>query len=159
MRIAMDPVPVVLGMYTYVGELLSHAVAKREVDAADVLGRRLSRQRGQSGDREAQKMVRALHADVKTADKLLKKTADVWKISQETDLVDLVILPRGGGDSPRAYVLLKAKELKPLLEAIRQAAAGAGESEGTLVELDRLVAGVDGNPGDYLTFGIDPWQG
>jgi hypothetical protein len=159
MRIAIDPVPVVLGMYAYVGELLAHAVEKREVDAADVLGRRLSRQRGQSGDREAQKMVRALHSDVKTADKLLKKTADVWKISQETDLVDLVILPRGGGDNPRAYVLLKPRELKPLLQAIRQAAQGASESEQTLSALDEMMAGVEGKPGDYLTFGFDPWQG
>jgi hypothetical protein len=159
MRIALDPVPVVLGMYAYVGEILAHAVEKREVEAADVLGRRLSRQRGQSGDREAQKMIRALHADVKTADKLLKKTADVWKISQETDLVDLVILPRGEGESPRAYVLLKPKELKPLLEAIRQAAAGAGESDATLAELDAIAEGVTGKPSDYLTFGFDPWQG
>jgi hypothetical protein len=159
MRIAIDPVPVVLGMYAYVGELLAAAVEKREADAADVLGRRLSRQRGQSGDREAQKMVRALHADVKTADKLLKKTADVWKISQETDLVDLVILPRGAGDAPRAYVLLKPKELKPLLEAIRQAASGASESDGTLSALDEMIADVAGRPADYLTFGFDAWTG
>ncbi len=159
MRITIDPVPVVLGMYAYVGQLLSLAVEKREADAADALGRRLSRQRGQSGDREAQKMVRALHADVKTADKLLKKTADVWKISQETDLVDLVILPRGEGESPRAYVLLKPRELKPLLEAIRQAAEGAGETEGTLEELDAMIAGVDARANDYFTFGLDPWQG
>ena len=159
MRIAMDPVPVVLGMYAYVGELLSTAVAKREAEAADVLGRRLSRQRGQAGDREAQKIVRALHADVKTADKLLKKTSDVWKISQETDLVDLVILPRGEGESPRAYVLLKPKELKPLLEAIRQAAAGAGENETTLAQLDEMAeTAAAGRPGDYITFGFDPWQ-
>jgi hypothetical protein len=159
MRIAIDPVPVVLGMYAYVGELLAAAVEKREADAADVLGRRLSRQRGQSGDREAQKMVRALHADVKTADKLLKKTADVWKISQETDLVDLVILPRGASDAPRAYVLLKPKELKPLLEAIRQAASGASESDGTLSALDEMIADVAGRPADYLTFGFDAWTG
>jgi hypothetical protein len=159
MRIAIDPVPVVLGMYAYVGELLAVALEKREADAADALGRRLSRQRGQTGDREAQKMVRALHADVKTADKLLKKTADVWKISQETDLVDLVILPRGEGESPRAYVLLKPKELTPLLNAIRQAAAGAGESESTLDDLDRMRADIAGRPSDYLTFGFDPWKG
>ena len=159
MRIAIDPVPVVLGMYAYVGELLATAVAKREVDAADALGRRLSRQRGQSGDREAQKMVRTLHADVKTADKLLKKTADVWKISQETDLVDLVILPRGEDGSPRAYVLLKPKELKPLLEAIRQAATGSGESDATLGELDSFIANIEGRPSDYVTFGFDPWRG
>ena len=158
MRIAIDPVPVVLGMYAYVGELLANAVAKREADAADVLGRRLSRQRGQTGDREAQKMVRALHADVKTADKLLKKTSDVWKISQETDLVDLVILPRGEGESPRAYVLLKPREAKPLLEAIRQAAEGAGESDATLESLAELIDNINGKPSDYLTFGFDPWR-
>lgn len=160
MRIVLDPIPLVLGMYAYVGELLSRAVEKREDDSADGLGRRLSRQRAEAGDREAQRMVRALHADVKTADKLLKKTGDVWKISQETDLVDLVILPRGGEEqNPRAYVLLKPKEIRPLLESIRAAAAGAGESEDTLADLDRAIGSIDGKPNDYLTFGFDPWQG
>jgi hypothetical protein len=146
-------------MYAHVGELLAQAVEKREVDAADALGRRLSRQRGQSGDREAQKMVRALHADVKTADKLLKKTADVWKISQETDLVDLVIEPRADGAGPKAYVLLKPREIKPLLESIRQAAGGAGESEATLAQIDEAIGALDARSGDYLAFGFDPWQG
>lgn len=159
MRIAIDPVPLVVGTYAYVGELLASAVAKREADAADALGRRLARQRSQA-DREAQKMVRALHTDIKTADKLLKKTADVWKISQETDLVDLVILPRGEGESPRAYVLLKPKEVLPLLDAIRAAAAGAGESEETLAQLDAARESLGGGrASDYLTFGFDPWQG
>lgn len=159
MRIALDPVPLVIGIYAYVGEQLAHAVEKREGEAADALGRRLVRQRTQA-DREVQKMVRALHGDVKTADKLLKKTADVWKISQETDLVDLVILPRGNGDAPRAYVLLRPKELKPLLEAIRAAAAGAGESDETLAALEAGAAEVAGSKAsDYLTFGFDPWNG
>jgi hypothetical protein len=159
MRIVLDPVPLVLGIYAYVGELLSRAVQKREDDSADALGRRLSRQRAEAGDREAQRMVRTLHSDVKTADKLLKKTSDVWKISQETDLVDLVILPRGEGDNPKAYVLLRPKEIRPLLESIRAAAAGAGESSDTLAQLDTAIEGVDGKPNDYLTFGFDPWQG
>jgi hypothetical protein len=159
MRIALDPVPLVIGMYAYVGELLGHAVEKREADAADALGRRLARQRSQA-DREAQKMVRALHGDVKTADKLLKKTGDVWKISQETDLVDLVILPRGESEAPRAYVLLRPRELKPLLEAIRAAAAGAGESEDVLAALEQAVDDHGGGKAsDYLTFGFDPWKG
>ena len=157
MRIAIDPVPLVIGIYAYVGELLATAVGKREAEAADALGRRLSRQRGQA-DREAQKMVRSLHGDVKTADKLLKKTADVWKISQETDLVDMVILPRGEQASPKAYVLLRPREMKPLLQAIRAAAAGASESEDTLRQLDEAAESVDGKPSDYLTFGFDPWQ-
>jgi hypothetical protein len=159
MRIVIDPVPLVLGIYAYVGETLARAVEKREDDSADSLGRRLSRQRAEAGDREAQRMVRTLHTDVKTADKLLKKTADVWKISQETDLVDLVILPRGEDQSPKAYVLLKPKEIRPLLKSIRAAAAGAGESEETLAELDRIADSIDGRPNDYLTFGFDPWQG
>jgi hypothetical protein len=159
MRIVLDPVPLVLGIYAYVGELLSRAVQKREDDSADALGRRLSRQRAEAGDREAQRMVRTLHSDVKTADKLLKKTSDVWKISQETDLVDLVILPRGEGDNPKAYVLLRPKEIRPLLESIRAAAAGAGESSDTLAQLDTAIEGVDGKPNDYLTFGFEPWQG
>src|SRR5688500_8385830 len=159
MRIVLDPVPLVLGIYAYVGELLARAVDKREDDSADALGRRLSRQRAEAGDREAQRMVRALHTDVKTADKLLKKTADVWKISQETDLVDLVILPRGEEQTPKAYVLLRPKEIRPLLEAVRAAAAGAGEDESTLAKLDDTIEGIEGKPNDYLTFGFDPWQG
>jgi hypothetical protein len=159
MRIVLDPVPLVLGIYAYVGELLARAVEKREDDSADALGRRLSRQRAEAGDREAQRMVRALHSDVKTADKLLKKTSDVWKISQETDLVDLVIAPRGDEQMPRAYVLLRPKEIRPLLESIRAAAGGAGESEETLVALATAADGLDGKPNDYLTFGFDPWQG
>lgn len=159
MRIVLDPVPLVLGIYAYVGELLAQAVEKREDDAAEVLGRRLARQRAQKGDREVQKLVRAMHGDVKVADKLLKKTADVWKISQETDLVDLVILARGDENAPRAYVLLKPREISPLLEAIRDAAAGAGESEQTLAELDALIEDVAARGNDYLTFGFDAWQG
>jgi hypothetical protein len=159
MRIVLDPVPLVLGIYAYVGELLARAVEKREDDSADALGRRLSRQRAEAGDREAQRMVRTLHSDVKTADKLLKKTADVWKISQETDLVDLVILPRGEDASPKAYVLLRPREIRPRRESIRAAAAGAGESEQTLADLDAAIGSVDGKPNDYLTFGFDPWQG
>jgi hypothetical protein len=159
MRIVIDPVPLVLGIYAYVGELLARAVEKREDDSADALGRRLSRQRAEAGDREAQRMVRALHSDVKTADKLLKKTSDVWKISQETDLVDLVILPRGEEQTPKAYVLLRPREIRPLLESIRAAAAGAGESERTLGDIDQAIASIDGKPNDYLTFGFDPWQG
>jgi len=159
MRIALDPVPLVIGIYAYVGEQLAHAVEKREADAADALGRRLARQRSQA-DREVQKMVRALHGDVKTADKLLKKTADVWKISQETDLVDLVILPRGDSDAPRAYVLLRPRELGPLLAAIKAAAVGAGESEEVVAALERAAEELGGaKPGDYLTFGFDPWNG
>ena len=159
MRLVLDPVPLVLGMYAYVGELLAHAVERRTDDAADVLGRRLSRQRAQAGDREVQKLVRAMHGDIKIADKLLKKTADVWKISQETDLVDLVILARGDEGAPRAYVLLKPREIVPLLEAVRAAAAGAGENEETLAALDAMIEEVSGRGNDYLTFGFDPWQG
>ena len=159
MRIILDPVPLVVGIYAYVGEVLATTAQRREdVDAAS-LGRRLSRQRGQTGDREIQKMVRSLHTDVKTADKLLKKTADAWKISQETDLVELVVQGRGEEPAPRAYVLLKPKEIRPVLLAIRAAAAGAGEAEETLTALDAAAEEVDGRPGDYLTFGFDPWEG
>jgi hypothetical protein len=159
MRIVLDPVPLVLGIYAYVGELLARAAAKREDDSAEGLGRRLSRQRAEAGDREAQRMVRALHTDVKTADKLLKKTGDVWKISQETDLVDLLIIPRGEEQTPKAYVLLKPREIKPLLESIRAAAAGAGESADILAELDSAIQSIEGRASDYLTFGFDPWRG
>ncbi|MCI0437183.1 MAG: hypothetical protein L0271_26635 [Gemmatimonadetes bacterium] len=161
MRIAIDPVPLVLGIYAYVGEVLAHAIEKREAESAEVLGKRLTRQRGQTGgnDREVQKMVRALHGDIKVADKLLKKTGDVWKISQETDLVDLVVGPRGEDSGPRAYVLLKPREIVPLLEAIRAAAAGAGESDETLQGLARGMAALDVRSNDYLAFGFNPWEG
>jgi len=159
MRIALDPIPLVLGIYAWVGEVLAQATEKREAEAAESLGRRLSRQRGGSADREVQKMVRALHADVKVADKLLKKTGDVWKISQETDLVDLVIEPRGDGKGPKAYVLLKPREIRPLLESIRAAAVGAGESETVLSQIDEAISSLESRAGDYLAFGFDPWQG
>jgi hypothetical protein len=158
MRIALDPIPLVLGIYAYVGEVLAHATEKREAEGADALGKRLSRQRG-AADREVQKMVRALHSDVKIADKLLKKTGDVWKISQETDLVDLVISPRGEGDGPKAYVLLKPREIRPLLESIRSAAAGAGESDAVLSQLAEAATSMDPKSGDYYAFGFDPWEG
>lgn len=159
MRIALDPIPLVLGIYAWVGEVLAQATEKREADGAEALGRRLSRQRSASADREVQKMVRTLHADVKVADKLLKKTGDVWKISQETDLVDLVVEPRGDGAGPKAYVLLKPREIRPLLEAIRAAAAGAGENESTIQQLDEAVQALDPRAGDYLAFGFNPWTG
>lgn len=159
MRIALDPIPLVLGIYAHVGVVLTHTTEQREVESAEELGKRLSRQRGGAGDRDVQKMVRALHTDVKVADKLLKKTSDVWKISQETDLVDLVIEPRGSTNGPKAYVLLKPREIKPLLEAIRAAAGGAGESEATLAQLDEAVASLDPRSSDYLAFGFDPWEG
>ena len=159
MRIAIDPVPLVLGIYAYVGEVLARAIEKREAESAEVLGKRLTRQRGQTGDREVRNMVRTLHGDIKVADKLLKKTGDVWKISQETDLVDLVIGPRGEDGGPRAYILLKPREIVPLLEAIRAAAAGAGESKETLEGLAREMASLDSRSNDYLAFGFDPWEG
>jgi hypothetical protein len=157
MRIVLDPVPLVLGIYAYVGDVLGTAVEKLDDEGAEALGKRLSRQRAQAGDRDAQKMVRALHSDVKVADKLLKKTGDVWKISQETDLVDLVIGARGGDVNPRAYVLLRPKEVKPLLLSILAAARGAGESDETLRKIEEAAASIEGKASDYLTFGFDPW--
>ena len=158
MRIAIDPVPLVVGIYAYVGELLARAVERREGDDAAALSKKLARQKGQS-DRETQKLVRALHGDVKVADKLLKKTGDVWKISQETDLVDLVILARGEEPQPRAYVLLLPKELKPLLLSIREAARGAGESEDTIKTLEEAADAMGKRANEYVTFGFNPWEG
>lgn len=158
MRIAMDPVPLVVGIYSCVGELLARAAERREGDAADALSRRLARQKGQS-DRETQKLVRALHADVKVADKLLKKTGDVWKISQETDLVELVILGRGEEPQPRAYVLLLPRELKPLLLSIRDAARGANESQDVIQQLEDAAEQMGKRPNEYTTFGFDTWKG
>lgn len=157
MRIALDPVPLVLGIYAYVGELLDRAAERREDADAESLGRGYSRQRAESADREVQRLVRTLHSDVKTADKLLKKTGDVWKISQETDLVDLVVQARGDEQDPQSYVLLKPDQIRALLHAIRDAARGTGEDEETIEQLDRAADALEARPGEYLAFGFDPW--
>ena len=158
MRIAIDPVPVVVGIYAYVGELLARAAERRDGDDAEALSRRFSRQKSQA-DRDAQKLVRTLHADVKVADKLLKKTGDVWKISQETDLVDLVMLARGEEPMPKAYVLLLPKELKPLLLSIVKAARGSGENEDTVAALEQAADAMGKKASEYVTFGFNPWEG
>ena len=157
MRIALDPVPIVLGVYAYVGELLTRAAEKREGGDAASLAQRFARQRGANGDREVQRLVRALHADVKAADKLLKKTADVWKISQETDLVELVVEPRGTENGPKAYVLLQLGQVRGVLGAIADAARAAGEEEASVQALVDGAAALEGRPGDYLMLGFDPW--
>ncbi len=157
MRIAMDPVPVVLGMYAYVGELLARAMGRHEGADAESLGRRFGRQRAEAADREVNRLVHALHADVKVADKLLKKTGDVWKISQETDLVDLVVQARGDEQDPQSYVLLKPDQIRALLRAIRDAAKGTGEDEETVAQLERAADALEARPGQYLAFGFDPW--
>lgn len=157
MRIALDPVPLVLGIYSHVGELLNRAATRRDDAEPAELTRRFSRQRSESVDREIQRLVHSLHADVKTADKLLKKTGDVWKISRETDLVDLVVQARGEEPEPQSYVLLKPDEIRALLAAIRDAARGAGEDEETVQQLDRAADALEARPGDYLAFGFDPW--
>lgn len=158
MRIPLDPVPVVLGIYAHVGELLARAAGKREEGSAEVLAKRIARQR-QSADKEVQKLIRAMHADVKTADKLLKKTGDVWKISQETDLVDLVMRVRGEEPEPRAYVLLLGKEIKPLLMSIAEAARGAGENDDIVRQITDAAEAIDVKSSDYFAFGFDPWKG
>ena len=157
MRIALDPVPVVLGIYAHVGELLARAAGKREEGNIQGLAKSIKRQR-QTADKEVQKLIRALHADVKNADKLLKKTADVWKISQETDLVDLVILARGEEPQPKAYVLLLPKELKPLLLTIRDAARGTNESAEVIAKLEDAAEQLGKRASEYTTFGFDPWK-
>jgi hypothetical protein len=158
MRIALDPVPVVLGIYAHVGELLTRAAGKREDTPAQTLAKRMSKQR-QSADKEVQKLVRAMHSDVKTADKLLKKTSDVWKISQETDLIELVVRARDDDSEPRAYVLLLAKDIKPLLQSIAEAARGAGEADDVVKQLVDASENIDARANEYLAFGFDPWKG
>lgn len=159
MRIALDPVPLVLGIYAHVGRLLSRAAEKHEDDDAEALGRKFGGRREHEADRDIQKMVRTLHSDVKIADKLLRKSGDVWKISQETDLVELVVHPRGDGSSgPRTYILLKPDEIRALLGSITNAARGAGESEETVEQLEQSAESIEARPGDYLAFGFDPWS-
>ena len=158
MRTPLDPVPVVLGIYAYVGELLTRAAANRQADSAGVLVKRVARQR-QTADKEAKSLVRALHADVKTADKLLKKTSDLWKISQETDLVDVVIRARGEEPQPRAYVLMLPRDLKPLLRSIAEAARGAGEDDAVVSQIEETHAQLESRgEKEYFAFGFDPWE-
>ncbi|HEX6590248.1 MAG TPA: hypothetical protein VF039_14675 [Longimicrobiales bacterium] len=160
MRIALDPVPLVLGIYAYVGSLLGQAAKEHQGGDPEALGRRYGRQRESAADREVQKLVRGLHSGLKTADKLLKKTGDVWKISQETDLVELVLGSRGDIEDPPSYVLLRPPELKPLLTAIASACRGTGESADTIAELEAAAGSFDdARPRDYLLFGFAPWQG
>lgn len=160
MRIALDPVPLVLGIYARVGALLGAASQEHQGTESEALGRRFGRQREEKADREVQGLVRSLHAHIKVADKLLKKTSDVWKISQETDLVDLVIGRRGEEETdPASYVLLRPAEIQPLLLAVRDAARGVGEDEGTLDELKEAADSMEGRSRDYLMFGFSPWTG
>lgn len=158
MRIVIDPVPLVLGIYAQVGGLMHRAVARAEDSDPKELGRRYGRRRNESTDRDVKRLVKAVHSEVKTSDKLLKKTADVWKISAETDLVDLVVQRRGEGADPRSYVLLRPDDVREILKSVRAAAEGAGEEEETLRELDRAIEGIEGRPSDYYTFGFDPWE-
>jgi hypothetical protein len=156
MRIPIDPVPLVVGIYAHVGELLARAAERRQEGSAASLAQRYARQR-EAGDKEVKRLVRTLHSDVKTADKLLKKTSDVWKISQETDLVDLVIQTRDESEPPKAYVLLKPAEIRELLASIRDGAKASGESEETIAELDKASAAIEAKASEYLFFGFSPW--
>ena len=158
MRLAMDPVPLVLGIYAEVGGLMKRAVARAEEGDPAELGRRYGRQREEQSDRDVKRLVKAVHSDVKTSDKLLKKTGDVWTISGETDLVTLVVHRRGDGEDPRSYVLLRPDDVRELLKSIRAAAAGAGGEEQTLRELAAAAESIAGRPTDYYTFGFDPWE-
>ncbi|MEJ2216659.1 MAG: hypothetical protein P8099_08585 [Gemmatimonadota bacterium] len=158
MRIALDPVPLVLGVYAYVGQLLSNASRRTEAADPKALARRFAGGRGQPADQDVRKMVKTVHADVKTADKLLKKTADVWKISQETDLVELVVQGRDEEFAPQAYVLLRPDDVRALLRSIGEAAEGAGEGAEVVEALANAASSVEGKPNDYITFGFHPWS-
>lgn len=156
MRIALDPVPLVLGIYAQVRGLLNRAVARAEDGDPKELGQRFGRRRDESADRDVKRLVKAVHTEVKTSDKLLKKTADVWKISAESHLVELVVHRRGEAEDPRSYVLLRPDDVREILRSIRAAAEGVGEGEDTLKELDEAAESITGRPGDYYTFGFDP---
>jgi DNA polymerase II large subunit len=158
MRIAIDPVPLVLGIYAQAGGLMHRAVARAEDGDPKELGRRFGKRRDETTDRDVKRLVKAVHSEVKTSDKLLKKTADVWKISAETDLVDLVVHRRGEGEDPRSYVLLRPDDVREILRSIRGAAEGSGEEQETLDALDQAAEAVSGRPSDYYTFGFDPWE-
>lgn len=155
MRIPMDPVPLVLGIYAQVGGLLNRAASRAEDGEPKELGRRFGR-RGEGADGDVKRLVKAVHSEVKVSEKLLKKTSDLWKISAETERVELVVHRRGEADDPRSYVLLRPDDVREILHSIRAAAEGAGEDERTLARLDEAVEHVGGRAGDYYTFGFDP---
>ena len=157
MRMAIDPVPLVLGIYAQVGGLLNRAVARSEDPDPAELGRRFGRRREEGTDREVKRLVKAVHGEVKTSDKLLKKTADVWKISAETDRVTLVVHRRGEAEDPSSYVLLGPDDVRELLASIRAAVEGAGGGEDGMRALAEAVDGIAGRPRDYYVFGFDPW--
>lgn len=156
MRIAIDPVPLVLGIYAQVGGLMNRAVERAEDGDPEELGRRFGGRRDEGTDRDVKRLVKAVHTEVKTSDKLLKKTNDVWKLSGDSDLVELVVHRRGESDDPRSYVLLRPDDVREILRSIRSAAEGAGEERRTLDELDAAIAAIEGRPSDYYTFGFDP---
>ena len=158
MRIAIDPIPLVLGIYDQVGGLMHRAVERAEDGDPQELGRRFGGRRDESTDRDVKRLVKAVHTEVKTSDKLLKKTNDVWKISAESELVELVVHRRGEESDPRSYVLLRPDDVREILKSIRGAAQGAGEDERTLEGLDAAIQAVTGRPSDYYTFGFDPWE-
>jgi DNA polymerase II large subunit len=158
MRIAIDPIPLVLGIYAQVGGLMNRAVERAEDGDPQELGRRFGGRRDESTDRDVKRLVKAVHTDVKTSDKLLKKTNDVWKISAETELVALVVHRRGEESDPRSYVLLRPDDVREILQSIRRAAEGAGETDATLKGLDEAIESVAGRPSDYYTFGFDPLE-
>lgn len=158
MRIAIDPVPLVLGIYAQVGALMNRAVERAEDGDPQELGRRFGGRRDESSDRDVKRLVKAVHTEVKTSDKLLKKTGDVWKISAETDLVELVVHRRGEDQDPRSYVLLKPDDVREILTSIRGAAEGVGEEAEVLSKLDDAIENISGRPSDYYTFGFDPWE-
>lgn len=156
MRIAMDPVPLVLGIYAQVGGLLNRAVSRTEDGDPQDLARRFGRPGPDGARQDVKALVQAVHTEVKVADKLLKKTADVWKISGDSDGVTLVIQRRGEAEDPRAYVLLRPDDVREILRSIRLAAEGMDQAEATLQSLDEAAESITGRPGDYYTFGFDP---
>ena len=156
MRIALDPVPLVLGIYAQVGALMNRAVERAEDPDPASLGRRFGQGRDDSTDREVKRLVKAVHAEVKTSDKLLKKTADVWKISAAGNVVELVVHRRGAETDPQSYVLLRPDDVRQILKSVRSAVEGAGARQETLGQLEEAIGGVEGRPSDYYTFGFDP---
>lgn len=158
MRIAINPVPLVLGIYAQVGGLMTRAVERTEEGDPKQLGRRFGNPRDDSTEREVKRLVKAVHAEVKTSDKLLKKTNDIWKIAADADTVELVVHRRGEAADPRSYVLLRPDDVREILQAVRDATEGVGGDAETLSELERAIAEIDGRPSDYYTFGFDRWE-
>jgi hypothetical protein len=156
--VTLDPMPIVIGMMGYADRILREHVHHAEPVQPGALGTRYRGAREGRNDREVAHMVRAAHAPLKIADKILGKTEDVWRISRESDLVHLVVLPKPMPDpAPRVYIMLSPEHCRGIVMAIRDAAVGAQAGADGIDALMVLHDSIVGAGTDFHIFGFDPF--